>query len=325
MVRLQDRLNDKVIKVCYYSTTLIQKGAMHSVMLKFFSIHLLFIFNISIFLYCMGGFGAVYAISNFPVLNQTSVINDKPVQLTVAVASNFHFPLSVLIDESEYWSAQAVRLVVGSSGILYAQLSKGAPFDLFFSADAKRPHDLFVNNNALQPTTYARGKLVLFTGKPMMVKDPAKFLLNFSGRLAIANPQIAPFGEAAMSYINTLSNAQALREKLVYGANATQAFQFVDSGNAQAGLISESLLVNAQVMLKAPKYNDYVPIPSELYTPIIQQVVITNTSKNKADAQRFVDFVMSADSQNKLAKMGYLPLADSAPESTLALVADADQ
>jgi molybdenum ABC transporter molybdate-binding protein len=233
-------------------------------------------------------------------------------QLTIAVASNFQFPLSTLIAQSEYWSKQPVRIVVGSSGTLYAQLSKGAPFDLFFSADSERPIRLEQNNLASSRQTYARGKLVLFPAHDQFVNSiNERNILDVTGKLAIANPQLAPFGEAAVAYIATLHNAGSLPNHYVLGANVTQAFQFVDSGNAELGLLAESVLIHAQHRLQNPKYSDYMPIPVKLYPPIIQQLVIANTSQHKEHAQRFVDFVTSAESQQVLSLLGYMPISDA--------------
>jgi molybdate transport system substrate-binding protein len=256
---------------------------------------------------------------NLMFYSQNSFGNDKvsvydpsnTPQLTIAVASNFHFPLSTLIAQSDYWSAQSIRLVVGSSGTLYAQLSKGAPFDLFFSADIQRPINLEKNNLASGRQTYARGKLVLFPASALLTNHLSNNnTLKITGKLAIANPQLAPFGSAAQVYISSLSNAQLLQQQLVLGANVTQAFQFVDSGNAEVGLLAESVLINAQSTLKNAKYSRYLVLPTELYPPIIQQVVIANSSKHKAHAQTFIDFVVSAGSQNSLASLGYLPISE---------------
>jgi molybdenum ABC transporter molybdate-binding protein len=230
-------------------------------------------------------------------------------ELTIAVASNFQFPLSSLIKQSEYWSKQPIRIVVGSSGTLYAQLSKGAPFDLFFSADSQRPISLEEKQLASGRQNYARGKLVLYPSGRMVVGHSLNNnVLDVSGKLAIANPKLAPFGVAAQSYISSLANAQELQKKLVLGGNATQAFQFVDSGNAQKGLLAESVLIHAQKNLRDEKYVDYYIIPAHLYEPIIQQVVIANSSDHKSHAQTFISFVVSAESQQALASLGYLPI-----------------
>lgn len=231
--------------------------------------------------------------------------------LTIAVASNFHFPLSTLIKQSEYWDKQSVRLVSASSGTLYAQVTKGAPFDLLFSADTKRPASLEAKSLGVSRQTYAQGKLVLWPiPSNFSSESPVAESIKLSGKLAIANPQLAPFGVAAKSYIQTLRNAEELSKKLVLGASVTQAFQFVDSGNAEFGLLAESTLIQAKLTLTDNKYSLYTLIPIDAYPEINQQVVIISRSENKAFAQQFIDFVLSPSSQQKLSTLGYIPVGE---------------
>lgn len=253
--------------------------------------------------------GLLLSCERTPDAFDTSASTYSQPELTIAVASNFHFPLSELIKNSDYWSAQPIRLVVGSSGTLYAQFINGAPFDLFFSADAQRPLRLEHAGLTSGRMTYAIGKLVLYTGGVNPEWLLSNNAMNISGKLAIANPDLAPFGAAAMAYIRSLSNSKALQHQLVLGANVTQAFQFVDSGNAQAALLAESVLINAQNNLKKPQYTHYVIIPSELYPTIVQQVVIANSSSSKVHAQRFIDFISTSKAQQQLASLGYTPFS----------------
>lgn len=236
---------------------------------------------------------------------------DNEASLTIAVASNFHFPLTSLIEKSDYWAEQPIRLVSASSGTLYAQITKGAPFDVFFSADLKRPLNLETQLLGTNRQTYAQGKLILW---PAPVVSSQKYFTNKSitlaGKLAIANPALAPFGLAAKSYISTLDNAESLTKNLVMGSSVTQAFQFVDSGNAEFGLLAESTLIQAKLALADNKYSQYMLIPIEDYPPIIQQVVIVNSSDNKVLAQKFINFILSPPSQQQLSKLGYLPVSE---------------
>lgn len=244
------------------------------------------------------------------VLSAENSKENKPA-LTIAVASNFHFPLSILIKESDYWATQPIRLVSASSGTLYAQITKGAPFDLFFSADSKRPQSLAAQSLGLSPQSYAQGKLVLW---PIPADSSQQYYnkksIALPGKLAIANPQLAPFGLAASAYISTLSNADSLMKKLVLGASVTQAFQFVDSGNAELGLLAESTLKQAMLVQADKKYSQYMLIPIEDYPAITQQVVIVSRSANKVFAQKFIDFVLSELSQKKLSTLGYIPVSE---------------
>ena len=238
-------------------------------------------------------------------------IEENQSSLTIAVASNFHFPLSTLIKQSEYWDKQNIRLVSASSGTLYAQVTKGAPFDLLFSADTKRPASLEAKSLGMSRQTYAQGKLVLWPLPPNFSDQTnAIYSIVISGKLAIANPQLAPFGVAAKAYIETLPNKEALSKKLVLGASVTQAFQFVDSGNAEFGLLAESTLIQAKLMLADNKYSHYMLIPIEAYPAINQQVVIINRSENKALAQQFIEFVLLPTSQQKLSELGYIPIGE---------------
>lgn len=238
-------------------------------------------------------------------------LQENPSSLTIAVASNFHFPLSTLIKQSKHWDKQTIRLVSASSGTLYAQVTKGAPFDLFFSADTIRPASLEAKSLGVSRQTYAQGKLVLW---PISLSSSSESSvaesIDLSGKLAIANPQLAPFGVAAKVYIETLRNAEELSKKLVLGASVTQAFQFVDSGNAEFGLLAESTLIQAKLMLTDNKYSHYKLIPIDAYPEINQQVVIINRSENKAFAQQFIDFVLSPASQKKLSTLGYIPVSE---------------
>lgn len=239
-------------------------------------------------------------------------IVDKSQTLTVAVASNFYLPLTQLIDQSDYWSSQNIKLVSGSSGTLYAQITKGAPFDLYFSADQALPKKLEEKSLGYNRQTYAFGKLVLWSA--VQASSAATFIddtIGVSGKLAIANPKLAPFGMAANAYLSTFNNAQALNNKLVLGANVTQAFQFVDSGNALYGLLAESTLIQAANALGEPKYLQYALIPFDDYPAITQQVIIIRRTKNKMFAEQFIDFVLSSSSQQKLAVLGYKPLKET--------------
>lgn len=239
---------------------------------------------------------------------------DNQPSLTIAVASNFHFPLSTLIEQSNYWNKQNIRLVTASSGTLYAQVTKGAPFDLLFSADTERPASLEKKSLGISRQTYAQGKLVLWPiPSNYSIEANANKVFEVNGKLAIANPKLAPFGASAKAYIATLGNAETLSKKLVLGASVTQAFQFVNSGNAEFGLLAESTLIQAKLTLTDNKYSHYMLIPIEAYPAINQQVVIMNRSENKRFAQQFIDFVLSPSSQSKLSALGYNSVSEPTP------------
>lgn len=246
---------------------------------------------------------------------------DASQPLTVAVASNFKYTLEHIIASSDYWSKQNIRLVTGSSGMLYAQIMNGAPFDVFLSADSQRPKDLVNAGLAKSANVYAIGRLVLWP-VPLSLSATVSagteaehsqylqaslmaYLSSFEGKLAIANPTLAPFGKAALEVIESLTSLNDLSEQLVTGSNVNQAFQFVDSGNAQVGIIAESLLIQASQLLGKDKYNNYMLIPRSLYSNIAQSIVALKPYAINAQRDAFVAFLLSAQTQALLLQYGY--------------------
>lgn len=231
--------------------------------------------------------------------------------MTIAVASNFRYTLEQIIANSPYWSSQNISVVTGSSGVLYAQIIKGAPFDVFLSADMQRPRMLVEKGLAQSIQIYAKGRLVLW---PLManskVVDSAQprylqYLKQIDGKLAIADPLLAPFGIAAMEVIESDNSLANLRQQLVKGSNVNQAFQFVNSGNAQAGLIAESLLIQAKQVLGSNKYQYFERIPESAYQPINQGIVVIERQSTHPEAKAFVKFMLSESSQSMLNIFGY--------------------
>src|ERR1035438_9155708 len=167
--------------------------------------------------------------------------------LTVAAAADLNYALNELANRFEATSGVKVTLSFGASGNLYSQIQSGAPFDLFFSADEDYPKKLASAGLADAPSLriYALGHLVLWVPNNSTF-DPQKLQMELLTqpdvtRIAIANPQHAPYGRAAMSAIEHYGLKDKLSGKLVFGENVSQAAQFVQSGNAQVGLIAMSL------------------------------------------------------------------------------------
>lgn len=258
-------------------------------------------------------------------------------RITVAVASNFRFPLEQVIKNSDTWSQQNIRLVTGSSGVLYAQILKGAPFDVFLSADKQRPEALVLNGLAASSTPYALGKLALWpVPKKILLNRMAtqakikRLLDTHSGKFAIAHPDLAPFGKVALGYLEKHTKNSQLLNNLVLGNNITQAFQFVDSGNATIGLIAESLLIQAGMQFKQAKYKNYILLNEGSYPTIVQHMVVLNRTfkgrfqqspEQKAQqiaqhkqAIAFTEFLISPQVQSQLTTMGYRPAAEACHE-----------
>jgi molybdenum ABC transporter molybdate-binding protein len=232
----------------------------------------------------------------------TALANDKPA-LLIATASNFYFPLQQVLSSSPEGQSYNVSLVSGSSGVLFAQIKSGAPFDLFLSADALRPNTLHSEGLAAVPQIYAQGRLVLW---PADISNTiTQNMLGSRGRFAIANPSTAPFGAAAKQFLASDPIFKPLVERLVLGNNIAQAFQFIDSGNAQMGLVAESMLIQAQIKFKHQKYAQYIVVPQSEYLPIEQMGTVLARSEHQARAEAFLNFLRSAKVQKQLSRLGY--------------------
>jgi molybdate transport system substrate-binding protein len=227
--------------------------------------------------------------------------------LKIAVASNFKSTLQDLAAVFEANTNVRVRISSASTGILYAQIRSGAPFDLFFAADVLRPKLLVEDNHAIAHTrfTYALGQLVLWApGRATVNQDVFK---ETRGRISIANPETAPYGLAARQYLQNVNLWEELETRLVYGANVAQTVQHLVSGNAQLGLASLSLFMEYRSSVKAGEVGpEFWMVPVHLYAPIEQQGVLLSRSTNPALAEEFIDFMKSVIGRDVISRNGYL-------------------
>ena len=207
--------------------------------------------------------------------------------LRIAVASNFQSALAAV----EAGFSGDVEASYGSSGLLYAQIVQGRPFDLFLSADAARPQALLDDDRAKAPVTYATGRLVLLVNQG--TPGPAWF--SGDRRVALANPQTAPYGRAAME---TLARLEAT-PKRVTALNVAQAFHFAASGAADGAFAAL-----AQVVAQNTPAERYWIVPEDLYAPI-EQVAVVLDGPNEAAAQAFLDYLGSADARLIIRQAGY--------------------
>ncbi|MFT6529780.1 MAG: molybdate transport system substrate-binding protein [Psychrosphaera sp.] len=223
--------------------------------------------------------------------------------IKIAVASNFHYSLTQLLKNYPKNKQIQFKLSSGSSGMLYAQIKQGAPFDLFLSADTVRPQLLEQDKLTLFRQTYAMGKLALWSNKPGLKNaNYIEALQSNDGKLAYANPKLAPFGLAAEQVL-TASNFKS--KDIILGSNVNQVFQFVDTNNVNLGFVPLSLLRQAHQQLKQDKYNHYWLIPTEHYQTIEQQLVILKRSKHTHEVNQLVEYLLSPSVQTKLETMGY--------------------
>ena len=207
--------------------------------------------------------------------------------LRIAVASNFQTALAAV----ERGFSGEVQASYGSSGLLYAQIVQGRPFDLFLSADAARPRALVDDGRAKSPVTYATGRLVLFVNDG----TPGPAWLSADKRIALANPETAPYGRAAVEALDRLD----AKPKQVTGLNVAQAFHFAASRAADGAFAAL-----AQVIAQDVPAERYWIVPEDLHTPI-EQVAVVLDGPNEASAQVFLDYLRSAAARTIIRQAGY--------------------
>ncbi len=241
--------------------------------------------------------------------------------LTVAVAANFAHTARALLDE--FAVAQDVArsdliLVVGSTGKLYAQIEHGAPFDVFMSADQTRVDTLVQSGQGIAETqfTYALGQLVLWRNASWTPASPdgAQWLRTpVLRRIALANPQLAPYGKAAMQVLTELGIAQQVAAKLVIAENVGQTHALVATGNAEVGFLAQSLVVTLQspaLQAAAASENDASEsqtwvVPPALYHAIRQDAVLTRYGADNQLARAWLRWLQSPRVRAKIAADGY--------------------
>ena len=226
-------------------------------------------------------------------------------QVRVAVAANFLGTLKQLQPLYEKQSGNTLLLYSGSTGSLYAQILEGAPFDVFLAADRSRPQKLIDEgfgdgDNAF---VYARGELVLWSPDSDLVDAQGQVLVNAPFRhLAIANPDTAPYGAAAMQALKALAVDAQLAPKLVRGNNIGQAWSFIKSGNAELGFVALSQL--RQSGASGSQWR----VPTDLYAPLDQMAVLLLTAPERDAALTFMRFLHSRQARALIAAAGYAPV-----------------
>ncbi|MEE8339927.1 MAG: molybdate ABC transporter substrate-binding protein [Xanthomonadales bacterium] len=222
-------------------------------------------------------------------------------EVRVAAASNFANAITAIAERFEADTAHKVTLIFGSTGKHYAQIINGAPYDVFFAADAARPELLEREGVALAGSrfTYALGKLVLWSPRPNYIDPDGRILDEGDFRhLAIANPRLAPYGEAARQVLQARGLWKERDKRVVRGENISQAFQFVASGNAELGFVAWSQVKHPGKAIKG----SYWSIPPSLYAPIEQQAVLL---KDHQAARAFMLFVRGAQGARIIREHGY--------------------
>ncbi len=215
-------------------------------------------------------------------------------EIRVAAAADLKFALDELDTQFEKQTGKKIDISYGSSGNFFAQIENGAPFDVLLSADIEYPRKL-ESAGLAEPGTfceYAVGRIVIWMpgdARPDLARLGWKALLEPSvERIAIANPEHAPYGRAAVTALRGAGIYEQVRAKLVYGENIAQAAQFVASGNAQAGILALSLAASPP-MRNGKRWR----IPANMHAPIEQGAVILKSAKDKEGARAFLAFLKS--------------------------------
>ena len=226
-------------------------------------------------------------------------------QATVAVATNFLVPLRALAEEFAARTGHSLRISSGSTGQLYAQITNGAPYDVFLSADAARPLRLEEAGAALPGTrrTYALGRIVLWSADSGRVDAGGAEALGTlgDGKIAIANPEVAPYGVASQETLERLGFWEPFQDRLVRGINVAQVFQFIGTRNAAMGFIAMSQLSGRP---KGGEGSIWI-VPTDLHGPIRQDMVLLQRAAGNEAALAFLDFLAAPDILARIEGFGY--------------------
>lgn len=218
--------------------------------------------------------------------------------VSVAVAANFTDVAEQLVPLFEAATGHELRYSFGATGLLYAQISQGAPFEVFLAADAVRPAQAVAEGLGVEGTifTYAIGALALHSTVLDVTDGQAVLRAGNVDKVAVADPATAPYGRAALEALAAMGLTDVITPKLVTAENITQALQFVESGNAELGFVAAS-----QVIGKPGVW----PVPAELYQPIRQDAVLLKAGEANPAASAFVEFLRSDAARAVIEASGY--------------------
>lgn len=217
----------------------------------------------------------------------------------VAVAANFTDAANELAALFAERTEHEVSLSFGATGQFYAQITQGAPFEVFLAADGERPALAVREGYGVEGSvfTYAIGQLVLYSAEAGRVRGEETLRAGDFQRLAIANPETAPYGAAAVETLRALGLYDTLKPKLVQGTSIAQAHQFVETGNAELGFVALGQVVNAS--------GSRWEVPQDLYEPIRQDAVLLKTGEGNPAAIAFTEFLRSPEALEVIREYGY--------------------
>ena len=222
-----------------------------------------------------------------------------------AVAANFSEAAERLAADFGRAAEHEVTLAAASTGKLYAQIRNGAPFDVFLAADRLRPELLERDGLAVPGSriTYAVGRLTLWSPDASLIDADGRKTLQEAKfrRLAMANPELAPYGAAARRTLLALGLHAALRGRIVTGENIGQAHALVATGNAELGLVALSHVLSSRNRLRGSRWD----VPERLHDPIRQDAVLLHRGRNNAAARAFLDYLRTPEARETIRGFGY--------------------
>ena len=239
----------------------------------------------------------------FLLLLTVTQLHAQPVR--IAVAANAQFVMEKLKTTFEKQTGIKLEIVINSSGKITTQIQQGAPFDVFLSADMQYPNELFKSGFAVgSPRIYAYGTLVVWTLQPQKLTKDLRFLTTPAvKKIAIANPKLAPYGEAAQEALRHYGLDEKIKTKLVFGESISQVNQYILSQVVEVGFTAKSVVLDPSLQGKG----NWVEVDPKVYTPIAQGVVLIKKKgdENYTNARKFYDFLFSPKAQAIFRQFGY--------------------
>lgn len=238
----------------------------------------------------------------FGLLLAFAAAGSAPAQ-TVAVAANAQYLVGELSVAYKAATGSTIRTIIGSSGVLTAQIRNGAPFDVLLSADTAYPMSLWRDGLAADtPGVYAFGTLIFWSKAGIRPDSGLRALLGAAvRRIAVANPESAPYGAAALVALRRAGLYEAVRGKLVFGESVAQVNQYIDTRSAEAGLTASSVVRAAPPRDPA----EWAAVGCSLYPPIPQAAVVLARAPEPEKARAFVRFLASREAREIFARYGY--------------------
>jgi molybdate transport system substrate-binding protein len=227
--------------------------------------------------------------------------------INIAVASNVSYAINDLIKEfNKIYPNTVIKVTLGSSGQLFVQISNGAAYSMFLSANLKYPKKLYENNIAInKPKIYAKGQLSLFSTNSRKFTHNLEILQNDNiAKIAIANPKTAPYGIATIQALKNSNIFNKIKHKLIFAQSISQTISYTMT-STDIGIVAKSSLYSPN-MSKYKQNINFQDIDTKLYTPINQGIVILKNQKINAGVKAFYNFMLSQRAKNILIKFGYL-------------------